>query len=57
MSDIKSDFKKWLQGHFSKSTAYRYYGLIQNIFDKNFGDNLEIIKIGNNILKTLCLCW
>ena len=41
MSDIKSDFKKWLQEHFSKSTAYRYYGLIQNIFDKNFGDNKD----------------
>lgn len=41
MRDIKSDFKKWLQEHFSKSTAYRYYGLIQNIFDKNFGDNKD----------------
>ena len=41
MRDIKSDFKKWLQEHFSKSTAYRYYALVQNIFDKNFGDNKD----------------
>lgn len=53
MNDIKSDFKKWLQGHFSKSTAYRYYGFIQNIFDKNFGDNKDWQQYSQNVMPLL----
>ena len=53
MSDIKSDFKKWLQEHFSKSTAYSYYGLVQKIFNKNFGISQDWQQYSENIMPLL----
>ena len=53
MSDIKSDFREWLQKHFSKSTAYSYYGLVQKIFDKNFGDNKDWQQYSQSIMPLL----
>jgi hypothetical protein len=53
MSDIKSDFKKWLQEHFSKSTAYSYYGLVQKIFNKNFGISQDWQQYSENIIPLL----
>lgn len=53
MSDIKSDFREWLQERFSKSTAYSYYGLVQKIFDKNFGDNKDCQQYSQYIMPLL----
>lgn len=53
MSDIKSDFREWLQERFSKSTAYSYYGLVQKIFDKNFGDNKDWQQYSQYIMPLL----
>lgn len=53
MSDIKSDFKKWLQKHFSKSTAYSYYGLVQKIFNKNFGISQDWQQYSESIMPLL----
>lgn len=53
MSDIKSDFREWLQERFSKSTAYSYYGLVQKIFDKNFGDNNDWQQYSQYIMPLL----
>ena len=53
MSDIKSGFREWLQERFSKSTAYSYYGLVQKIFDKNFGDNKDWQQYSQYIMTLL----
>ena len=53
MSDIKSDFKKWLQEHFNKSTAYSYYGLVQKIFNKNFGISQDWQLYSDSIMPLL----
>ena len=53
MSDIKSGFREWLQERFSKSTAYSYYGLVQKIFDKNFGDNKDWQQYSQYIMPLL----
>lgn len=53
MSDIKSDFREWLQEHFSKSTTYSYYSLVQKIFDKNFGDNKDWQQYSQYIMPLL----
>lgn len=53
MSDIKSDFKEWLQEHFNKSTAYSYYGLVQKIFNKNFDDSRDWHKHSESIMPLL----
>ena len=53
MSDIKSDFREWLQKNFSKSTASSYYGLVQKIFNKNFGDNQDWQKYSQSIMPLL----
>lgn len=53
MSDIKSDFKKWLQEHFGKSTAYSYYGLVQKIFNKNFGISQDWQQYSESIMPLL----
>ena len=53
MSDIKTDFRKWLQNNFSKSTAYNYYALVQKIFDKNFDDSQDWQKHSEIIIPLL----
>lgn len=53
MSDIKSDFREWLQKNFSKSTAYSYYALVQKIFDKNFDDSQDWQKHSESIMPLL----
>lgn len=53
MSDIKSDFRVWLQKNFSKSTAYSYYALVQKIFDKNFDDSQDWQKHSESIMPLL----
>lgn len=53
MSDIKTDFREWLQNHFSKSTAYSYYALVQKIFDKNFDDSQNWQKHSESIMSLL----
>ncbi len=53
MSDIKSDFREWLQKNFSKSTASSYYGLVQKIFNKNFGDNQDWQQYSQSIMPLL----
>lgn len=53
MSDIKTDFREWLQNNFSKSTAYSYYAVVQKIFDKNFGNNKDWQQYSENIIPLL----
>lgn len=53
MSDIKTDFRKWLQNNFSKSTAYNYYALVQKIFDKNFDDSQDWQQYSQSIIPLL----
>lgn len=53
MSDIKSDFREWLQKNFSKSTASSYYGLVQKIFNKNFSDNQDWQQYSQSIMPLL----
>lgn len=53
MNDIKTDFRKWLQKNFSKSTAYNYYALVQKIFAKNFGNNKDWQQYSENIIPLL----
>ena len=53
MSDIKSDFKKWLQEHFNKSTAYSYYGLVQKIFNNNLGISQDWQQYSESIMPLL----
>ncbi|MBR1373226.1 hypothetical protein IJ556_02090 [bacterium] len=53
MSDIKTDFRKWLQNNFNKSTAYSYYAVVQKIFDKNFGSQTDWSQYFNEIMPLL----
>lgn len=53
MGDIKTDFKKWLQENYSKSSAYSYYSLVQKIFDKNFGVNQDWQQYSESVIPLL----
>ena len=53
MTDIKTDFKAWLQEHFSQSAASGYYSSVKKVFDEHFDDNQDWQQHSKSILPLL----
>ena len=53
MNDFKTDFKAWLQEHFSQSAASGYYSSVKKVFDEHFDYNQDWQQHSKSILPLL----